>query len=174
MSKDDLLSAIVDDVVVTESDKAGRVLRDLLDADLCIGDLLSLNYQDAQVLVHDYARQKVRGLPHGSFLVASRLRPGAEEVPLAEDEETCLVLLRIVGDCPLPNASEMEEFRFQAGMRATDSGDPWDHPSRLDDWTRNNLSYGGYRCRVLGTFRMKAGSDRQYEFTFGGDLLILA
>lgn len=171
MSKENLLSTIVDEVEVSQSTEAGRVLQDLLDADLCIGDLLSLNYQDAQVLVHDYARQKVRGLPHGSFLVASRLRPGAEEAPSAEDEETCLVLLRIVGDCALPNSREMEEFRFQAGMRATDSGDPWDHPSRLDDWTRNNLSYGGYRCRVLGTFRMKVGPDTKYRFTFGGDLV---
>lgn len=171
MSKGNLLSAIVADAEVTQSAEAGRILGNLLDTDLCIGDLLSLNYQDAQVLVHDYARQKVRGLPHGSFLIASRLRPRAEEAPLAEDEETCLVLLRIVGDCPLPNAREMEGFRFQAGIRATDSGDPWDHPSRLDDWTKNNLSYGGYRCRVLGTFRMKVGPNKQYGFTFGGDLV---
>ena len=171
MSKVDLLSAIVDESEVSQSARAGRILGNLLDADLCIGDLLSLNYQDAQVLVHDYARQKVRGLPHGSFLVASRLRPDAKEALSAEDEETCLILLRIIGDCPLPNAREMEEFRFQAGMRATDSGDPWDHPSRLDDWTKNNLSFGGYRCRVLGTFRMKVGPDQQYRFTFGGDLV---
>ena len=65
----------------------------------------------------------------------------------------------------------MEEFRFQAGMRATDSGDPWDHPSRLDDWTKNNLAYGGYKCRVLGTFRMRAGPGGGYGLTFGGDLL---
>ncbi len=139
-----LLGSIIEDLVTTRSTDAGQFLQNLLDSDLCIGDLLSINYKDAQVLVHDYAREKVRGLPHGSFLVASRLNPDSDDDTLAEDEETCLVLLRIIGDCPLPNAREMEEYRFQAGMRATDSGETWDHPTRVDDWTRNNLSFGGY------------------------------
>ncbi len=56
-------------------------------------------------------------------------------------------------------------------MRATDSGDTWDHPDRVDDWTKNNLSFGGYRCRVLGTFRMKANPEGQYGFSFGADLV---
>ncbi len=168
---DDLLSGITRDAELGRSTDAGRELANYLDPELNIGELLSINYQDAQVLVHDYARQKVRGLPHGSFLVASRINLDAStEVP-AEDEETALVLLRIVGDYQLPNARQMEDYRFQAGMRATDSEETWDHPNRVDEWTKNNLSYGGYKCRVLGTFRMKEADDGTYKFSFGADLV---
>ncbi len=112
MNNDNLLSSISLEADASRSLVASRELCNLLDTDACIGDLLSINYQDAQVLVHDYAREKVRGLPHGSFLIASRLIPGASEWRPAEDEETCLVLLRIISDCPLPNTREMEGFRF--------------------------------------------------------------
>jgi hypothetical protein len=113
----------------------------------------------------------VRGLPHGSFLVATRMNLELSGTNDAEDEETCLVLLRIVGEAQLPNAREMEHFRFQAGMRSTESSDTWDSPGHLDEWTKNNLSYGAYRCRVLGTFRMKRAASEQYELAFGGDLI---
>ena len=171
MSPNDLLSKLTEDAEANRSNEAGLMLARMLDADLNIGELLTINFQDAQVLVHDYARQKVRGLPHGSFLVASRmsLDPNAD-LP-AEDEETCLVLLRIIGECQLPNARQMEDYRFQAGMRATDSEETWDHPTRVDEWTKNNLSFGGYRCRVLGTFRMKLDEHGTYKFAFGADLV---
>lgn len=171
MSPTDLLTNITQDAEANCSTDAGRKLAELLEADLNIGELLRINYQDAEVLVHDYARQKVRGLPHGSFLVASRMNLAPEAELPAEDEETCLVLLRIIGDCQLPNARQMEDYRFQAGMRATDSEETWDHPTRVDDWTKNNLSFGGYKCRVLGTFRMKQDADGAYQFAFGADLV---
>lgn len=167
----DLLSGITQDAEQARSTDAGKALASYLDPELNIGELLAINYQDAQVLVHDYARQKVRGLPHGSFLVASRMSLDASAVIPAEDEETALVLLRIVGDYQLPNARQMEDYRFQAGMRATDSVETWDHPNRVDEWTKNNLSYGGYRCRVLGTFRMKETEGGAYKFSFGADLV---
>lgn len=167
----DLLSGITQDAEQARSADAGKALASYLDPELNIGELLAINYQDAQVLVHDYARQKVRGLPHGSFLVASRMSLDASAVIPAEDEETALVLLRIVGDYQLPNARQMEDYRFQAGMRATDSVETWDHPNRVDEWTKNNLSYGGYRCRVLGTFRMKETEGGGYKFSFGADLV---
>lgn len=171
MSPNDFLSSIARDAEASQSAEAGRQLAALLDADLAIGELLTINYQDAQVLVHDYARQKVRGLPHGSFLVASRMSLDPQAELPAEDEETCLVLLRIIGDCQLPNARQMEDYRFQAGMRATDSEETWDHPTRVDEWTKNNLSFGGYKCRVLGTFRMKQDMNGGYQFAFGADLV---
>lgn len=171
MSPNDLLSSIAQDAEASRSCEAGRKLASLLDAELTIGELLAINYQDAQVLVHDYARKKVRGLPHGSFLVASRVSLDPEAELPAEDEETCLVLLRIIGDCQLPNARQMEDYRFQAGMRATDSEETWDHPTRVDEWTKNNLSFGGYKCRVLGTFRMKQDGNGGYQFAFGADLV---
>ncbi|MBN9671963.1 helicase HerA domain-containing protein [Roseibium aggregatum] len=167
----DILSEITQEANLSRSSDAGRELVSFLDPELTIGELLAINFQDAQVLVHDYARQKVRGLPHGSFLVASRMSLDPSAIIPAEDEEAALVLLRIVGDYQLPNARLMEDYRFQAGMRATDSEETWDHPNRVDEWTKNNLSYGGYKCRVLGTFRMKEAENGVYKFSFGADLV---
>lgn len=166
-----VLSDIAQEEAKNASITAGSVIAGLVDPETLVGELLSINYSDAQVLVHDYLRQKVRGLPHGSFLVATRMDLEGSGVNDAEDEDTCLVLLRIVGEAPLPNAREMEHFRFQAGMRSTESSETWDSPGHLDEWTRHNLSYGAYRCRVLGTFRMKAQAPKQYDLVFGGDLI---
>ncbi len=166
-----VLSDITQEEAESASRNAGSQLAGLIESDTLVGELLTINFSEAHVLVHDYLRQQVRGLPHGSFLVATRMNLENSQINDAEDEETCLVLLRIVGDAPLPNAREMEHFRFQAGMRSTESSETWDSPGHLDEWTKNNLSYGAYRCRVLGTFRMKSTADDQYELSFGGDLI---
>lgn len=166
-----VLSDIAQEEAKRASMTAGSYIAGLVDSETLVGELLSINFSEAQVLVHDYLRQQVRGLPHGSFLVATRMILDPPRVNDAEDEETCLVLLRIVGDALLPNAREMEHFRFQAGMRSTETSETWDSPGHLDEWTRNNLSYGAYRCRVLGTFRMKAQTTDQYDLVFGGDLI---
>lgn len=171
MSTQTLLSDIAQEEAKRASMIAGSQIAGLVDAETLVGELLSINFSEAQVLVHDYLRQKVRGLPHGSFLVATRMNLETPELNDAEDEDTCLVLLRIVGDASLPNAREMEHFRFQAGMRSTDSSQTWDSPGHLDEWTKNNLSYGAYRCRVLGTFRMKEQVPDRYDLVFGGDLI---
>lgn len=171
MSEKTVLSEIAQAEAKSASTNAGSYIAGLVDRETLVGELLSINFSEAQVLVHDYLRQKVRGLPHGSFLVATRMNLEVLKTNDAEDEETCLVLLRIVGDTPLPNAREMEHFRFQAGMRSTESSDTWDSPGHLDEWTKNNLSYGAYRCRVLGTFRMKAQTIDRYDLVFGGDLI---
>ncbi len=171
MRAETVLSDIAQEEAKRASITAGSHIAGLVDLQTLVGELLSINFREAQVLVHDYLRQKVRGLPHGSFLVATRMNLEEAQANDAEDEDTCLVLLRIVGDAPLPNAREMEHFRFQAGMRSTESSETWDSPGHLDEWTKNNLSYGAYRCRVLGTFRMKAEETGKYEFVFGGDLI---
>ena len=171
MSAPTVLDDIVEEESKHRSNAAGATLARLLNAKTGVGKLLSINFSEAQVLVHDYAREQVRGLPHGSFLIATRMPIDTHDEIDAEDEDTCLVLLRIVGEAALPNAREMEAFRFQAGMRSTGSSETWDSSRHIDEWTRNNLSYGAYRCRVLGTFRMKVGPSNRYGLTFGGDLI---
>lgn len=171
MNAETILSDIAGEEAKNASITAGGHIAGLVDLETLVGELLMINFSEAQVLVHDYLRQKVRGLPHGSFLVATRMNLEGSKANDAEDEDTCLVLLRIVGDAPLPNAREMEHFRFQAGMRSTESAETWDSPGHLDEWTKNNLSYGAYRCRVLGTFRMKVQEMDKYKFVFGGDLI---
>lgn len=154
-----------------DSLSAGKALADLVDTNTKVGELLEINYKEGRVLVHDYARQSVRGLPHGSFLIATRMLLNDTDKNNAEDEDTNIVLLRIIDEAPLPNAEETEHFRFQAGMRSTDTETMWHQSENMDEWTKHNLSFGGYKCRVLGTFRMKKGASEKYHFTFGGDLI---
>lgn len=85
-------------------------LAKLIRSEDLVGDLLKMDYADCEVLVHDYLRQKVGGLPLGCFLLSTRLTPGSEAPPTAED--TNLLLLRIVGQSRLPNASETDLNRF--------------------------------------------------------------
>ncbi len=171
MQERNILGEITEQETQNASVNAGIEIAKLIDSDTNVGELLSINYSEAQVLVHDYLRQKVRGLPHGSFLVATRIANQKLHELSAEDEDTCVVLLRIVGDAALPNAREMEHFRFQAGMRSTETYETWDSPGHIDEWTKNSLAYGAHRCRVLGTFRMKIQNEGVYRFVFGGDLI---
>ena len=168
---DDVLSKIANEEITNESLSAGRQLAADIDVDTNVGDLLKISFGEGQVIVHDHQRQKVRGLPHGSFLVATRMGLGETDENDAEDEDTCLILLRIIDVSSLPNEKEMELFRFQAGMRSVDSTDTWDAPSKLDEWTKHNLSFGGFKCRVLGTFRMKRDENNNYHLAFGADLI---
>ena len=121
MSESNILNNIKNSAFADEHANAVKRLASLLDADATVGELLSLSYGDATVLVHDYVKPKVRGLPHGCFLIASRLHDVSNIPSRADDEDAGLILLRIVGTAPLPNSREMDEFRFQAGMRSTDS-----------------------------------------------------
>lgn len=180
------LSSAVDDEYANRSKAAVRRLIEMSKDAPAVGDLLKINYGDATVLIHDYAKNAVRGLPHGSFphgsfLVATRLdlasqKPGVllggdGTEAIAEDEDACLVLLRIVGETSLPNAGDIDQYRFQAGMRTNNTPVTWDHQDKIDDWTLNMLRYGGYRCRVLGTLRMKLSEAGNYSLCFGADIV---
>ncbi|WP_083651512.1 helicase HerA domain-containing protein [Vreelandella massiliensis] len=182
-SPTNILSNHVEEELKTASLAAVNSLRSGLSDDYAVGELLGLDFQEAKVLIHDYAKQKVQGLPHGSFLVATRIPTCSEKnssgvsglvesgIDGADDEDASLLLLRIIGEYSLPNSSQSEEYRFQAGVRATDSSDTWDSSDHIDEWTRNALHYGGYRCRVLGTFRMKKSEGEGYKLHFGPDLI---
>jgi hypothetical protein len=125
---------------------AGKRLTSLLRQEDAVGDLLKMDYGQCEVLVHDHSRQKVGGLPLGCFLLATRLRPGEMPDPSAEDSG--LVLLRVTGQARLPNASETDQNRFQAGQRVAAHEDHWDADGRTDQFTLHQLRYAGVSCRI--------------------------
>lgn len=132
-----------------------------------IGDLLSLDYSEAVVLVHDALRQAVKGLPMGCFLLATRIVPDSN--PRADSEDTSLILLRVIGNSPLPNRSDTDNWRFDAARRSIDSSEQWDADTRTDQFTLNQLRHAGVRCSVLGTFRY-VKFDQDWKLTFGADI----
>ena len=61
-----------------------QLFEKLIQPDQQIGDLYSINYETARVIVHDFARQKVGGIPSLSFLIATRVNLECR-IPLEED-----------------------------------------------------------------------------------------
>ena len=148
-------------------DAAAR-LASLLDRSRICGDLLSLDYSTATVLIHDKLRAEVGGVSKGCFLVASRLDPQQALDP--DKEDTTLVLLRVIDKAPLPNAADTERMRFDAGQRVSDAPQNWDDERVLDRYTANFLRYAGLKCRVVGTFLLRSEAPGQWTTVFGADL----
>lgn len=150
-----------------KAEEAGNKLLSYINNQTQVGDLLSLNYSEAIILVHDALRQEVGGLPMGCFLLATRIAPNTK--PKADKEDTALILLRVVGHAPLPNRMDTETWRFDAAQRSIDSPDQWDADKKTDQFTLNQLRHAGVRCSLLGTFRYVMQGD-QWLLSFGADI----
>jgi hypothetical protein len=148
--------------------RAGSELGALVRQEDLVGDLLKIDYGECEVLVHDHSRQQVGGIPLGCFLLATRLRPAERADPRAED--TGLILLRVVGQTRLPNASETDNNRFLAGQRVATLDQVWDAEDKTDQFTLHQLRYAGVSCRVLGTFRVRETAPGEWKVVFGADI----
>ena len=147
---------------------AAREVNSLLDDDCQVGDLIRMDFGEAHVLVHDALRQQVGGVPHGCLLLAARTRYSGDETGEAMPS---LLLLRVLGSSDLPNDIEMQQARFQAGQRASDSPHNWDENQNTDQFTLHQMRYAGLLCSILGTFRMVlTGESGEWQLTFGGDI----
>ena len=197
MASKNILSDEVAEHRAQSAELAGGYLASLISKDVEVGELLSLDYDVADILVHDSMRQKVGGLPMGCFLLSTRLAPmtapaengpdaadgpvnaenaeagamptPAENGPDAEKEDTALILLRVVGRARLSNHGDTEKYRLDAALRSIDSEHQWDTENKTDQFTLNQLRHAGVRCSVLGTFRMQKQRD-QWRLGFGADI----
>ena len=151
---------------------ASRVLTSLVEDHAYVGEVYSLGYNEALVLIHDFYRQQVGGIPALSFLIATRIRSGT--VTDVRQEDTSIVLLRVLDKANLPNADEALRVRVETAQRVSgEVSQHWDDRAVMDPTTHNLLSYAGVRCRVLGTYYMvNSGSDANPEFRlfFGSDI----
>ena len=82
--------------------------QELIQTDQYIGDLYSINYETARVIVHDFHRQKVGGIPSLSFLIATRVDPNSEDIDF-KVEDSSFVLLRVMDSASLPQDREAEK-----------------------------------------------------------------
>ena len=165
----DILNKEVKEFDSQTAKQAGEKLASLVNSDDNVGDLLSLNYNEATILVHDSLRQKVGGLPLGCFLLATRIINAPNIEANADQEDTAILLLRVIGGATLSNNANTEQYRLDASFRSVDSPNNWDSDEKTDQFTLNQLRHAGVRCSVLGTFRMKQIKD-QWELSFGADI----
>lgn len=151
--------------------EAIRQLAEMIQPGQYVGDVYSLSYETALVQIHDYYRRRVGGIPSLCFLVATRLQPDDEEIDYQE-EDTSIILLRVMDGAPLPSHSEAERVRVEVAQKvAGDVRINWDSHVHMDAATHQLLSFAGVKCRVIGTFFVDA-SERSKKPTlrFGSDL----
>lgn len=166
-----LLEAFANDQRRSAQEQANRYFQTLIQKEQYVGEVYSIGYEAALVQIHDYHRQQVGGIPSLSFLIATRVNPD-QDVDFKE-EDSSLILLRVMDAAALPNSAEAERVRVETAQRV--SGDPdqnWDEAGNMDPATHNLLSFAGVKCRVIGTFFVdsKEGSDTDLVLRFGSDI----
>ncbi len=143
-----------------------------------VGDLYSINYETARVIIHDHDRQKVGGIPSLSFLIATRICPEDGNKDFQDinfkSEDASFILLRVMDSAPLPQDKEAERIRVETAQRV--SGDTelhWDGDGAMDTKTRVLLGYAGVQCRIIGTFYLEENQgnvEAPLALKFGSDI----
>jgi hypothetical protein len=137
-----------------------------------VGEVYSISYESALVLIHDHYRKQVGGIPSLSFLIATRLDPTV--VIDYKKEDSSVLLLRVMDAAPLPNSFEAERVRVETAQRASGESLHWDSEDFMDPHTNSLLSFAGIKCRVIGTFFLDKRSEKSSEddlvLKFGSDL----
>lgn len=134
-----------------------------------VGYVYSMHFSEALVLTNDSWKEKVAGIPHNSFLVATAFNP---ENPAASKSEFDreVVLLRVLAPAPLPSDADLVRTRIEHNQRRVPKDKfPIDELDGYDPITQDELQYGGLKCRILGTFfleegKLRLGSDLENYF----------
>lgn len=137
-----------------------------------VGDLYSINYETAKVIVTDFERQKVGGIPSLSFLIATRVNPNSDDIDFKQ-EDSSFILLRVMDSASLPQDSEAERIRVETAQRVSGDDLHWDQQGAMDARTRNYLSYAGISCRIIGTFYFDenlSNPESRLQLKFGSDI----
>ena len=147
------------------------ILGDIVQSSRLVGDLISMDYDTAEVLVHDSMKQGVGGVPHGCLLVATRMKPADQQAISLESPDSQLILLRVLGSSKLPNDIEMQQRRLDAAKRASDSPSNYDEDNTTDTLTLHQIRYAGAHCRILGTFSPEIeSSSGGHVLAYGSDI----
>lgn len=129
------------------------LLKDGQSEDNFVGRPFYLDYDKSYILINDYWKNKVNGIPQGTFLLAFYDN---------EDDVSEAILLRALRPTKLPTDSDvigsMIEY-YKDNLKTSGKG------SQLDEFTKYEFSFSGLECRVLGTFYKLNDS-----IEFGADL----
>lgn len=145
----------------------------LIQPDEYVGDLYSINYETARVIIHDFYREKVGGIPSLSFLIASRVDPNSDDIDYKE-EDSSFILLRVMDSASLPQDKEAEKIRVETAQRISGETEKhWDDSGTMDLRTKNLLGFAGVQCRIIGTFYLEentSNGEAPLNLKFGSDI----
>lgn len=170
----DIEKGIAKDLETIQKKDAQKWFQKLIQKGEYVGELFSINYENAKVQIHDNERQKVGGIPSLSFLVATRVDPDNDNIDF-KAEDASFILLRVMDAAQLPNSSEAERIRVETAQRVSgDTDTHWDGDGIMDTKTRVYLGYAGIQCRIIGTFFLDAPNEEngngRLHLKFGSDL----
>lgn len=139
----------------------GDRLPSLLQKENKVGYIYSLNYAKALVLANDLWKERARGIPHNSLLLAASFDP--EKFAGANDYEKTVILLRVIGASPLPQDADMMKLKvdYFQDLGSPEGGEDF----KLDEITQHLVQFNGLECRVIGCFyqddngQLHLGSD---------------
>lgn len=144
-------------------------VKELIQADRYLGEVVSLTYDKAKVQIKDSDRNNVQGVPSGCFLIATRITPN-ENISF-DDEDATAVLLRVLDTVPLFNDGERDRIGVENAQKVQgDVNIHWDN-NLVDARTKNMMSFGAVSCRVIGTFygeTLKFGNDMDNVYAYRG------
>ncbi|MDI9873611.1 helicase HerA domain-containing protein [Flectobacillus rivi] len=145
----------------------------LIQTDQYVGDIYSINYETARVIIHDFYREKVGGIPSLSFLIATRVDPSKADIDFKK-EDTSFVLLRVMDAAALPQDKEAERIRVETAQRISGETEKhWDDAGSMDLRTKNILGFAGVQCRIIGTFFLEENGhngEKPLNLKFGSDI----
>jgi hypothetical protein len=145
----------------------------LIQVDQYVGDIYSINYETARVIIHDFYREKVGGIPSLSFLIATRVDPSKTDIDFKK-EDVSFVLLRVMDAAALPQDKEAERIRVETAQRISGETEKhWDDAGSMDLRTKNILGFAGVQCRIIGTFFLEENeqnSEAPLYLKFGSDI----
>ena len=165
---------IAEDKVRAVHESKGVALRELtslLQPKQYIGDLLELEFGSADILVHDFHRNQVNGVPHGCLLLATRITPADLTLNDPTDARASVLLFRVSGSTRLNSEIDINQTRFEIVQRSNDTEFNFDNAQQTDQFSLNLLRYAGMKCRVLGTFRVsQTEPEGEWRLHFGADI----
>lgn len=75
-----------------------------------VGELYSINYETARVIIHDSERKKVGGIPSLSFLIASRIDPKNSTDIDFKSEDAFIYSFKSYGQCTFASRQRTSSF----------------------------------------------------------------
>lgn len=130
-----------------------------------VGYVYKLSYLECLIQTNDAFKQKVGGIPHNSFLIATGFNP--QSFSKAPDMDREVVLLRVLEPVALPQDADLVKTRIEHHQRRLETERlPGDGHDGLDPITADELQWGGIRCRVIGTFYL----DKNGQLRLGSDI----
>ena len=131
------------------------IFKDAKKPELFIGRPYYLDFDKAYLLITDAWKERVGGIPQGTFLLAFYENTN-------DAVEECL-LLRALRPAKLPTDNDviasMVEY-YKDNLKTSGKN------NQLDDFTKYTFSFSGLECRILGTFYRDAKNNIQ----FGADV----